>query len=72
MASRIHSSEVSRCHAWTAPCAVTLPLSRLRAQLNTTLPVRAFSPQISDNRQWTSDRLTPPFHRNHVVSLYPW
>jgi hypothetical protein len=51
MALRNHSSGVLQYHPQTATSAFSLPLLKLRSQLNTEVPAGALSPETADNRR---------------------
>ena len=55
MAPRNHSSGVLQYHPQTATCAVSLPLLKLRTQLNTELSAGALSTETADKRQLRFD-----------------
>jgi len=69
MASRKHALGVLLYRTLTASCAVCLPLSKLRTQLNTVLRAGALCPSTADIRQWISDHLAPSLHRTHAINI---
>jgi len=69
MASRKHALGVLLYRTLTASCAVRLPLSKLRTQLNTVLRAGAFSTNTADIRRWISDSLAPSLHRKPAINL---
>jgi len=69
MASRKHALGALLYRTLTASCAVSLPLSKLRTQLNTVLRAGTFCPSTADIRQLISDHLAPSLHRIHAINL---